>query len=158
MLYVKEWISFSIGRSCPPNYNPADHFIQVLAICTCNEAESREAINKICDAFDRDEIAGEVKTTIKELTCSDGLPAVMNADSERYRAPWIVQIRAILWRSWISMMKEPLLIKVRFIQTLVSHISKIIGSLKGVWQGASSKFLAGDDSLLFFRWYPFWWG
>ncbi|XP_055707480.1 protein white [Phlebotomus papatasi] len=109
----------SIGRPCPPNYNPADHFIQVLAICTCNEAESREAINKICDAFERDDIAAEVKTTIKDLTCSDGLPAVMNSDSERYRAPWIIQIRAILWRSWISMMKEPLLIKVRFIQTLM---------------------------------------
>ncbi|XP_059620007.1 protein white [Phlebotomus argentipes] len=113
-----------IGRPCPTNYNPADHFIQVLAISTCNEEESRENINKICDAFSQDEIAGEIRKTIKAMRSSDSHPAPIDT-VKRYRAPWMTQIRAILWRSWISMMKEPLIMKVRIIQTLM--VSILIG-------------------------------
>ena len=37
-----------------------------------------------------------------------------------YKASWLTQFRAIMWRSWISTVKEPLLVKVRLIQTFVS--------------------------------------
>ncbi len=37
-----------------------------------------------------------------------------------YRASWVAQFRAVLWRSWISMLKEPMVIRVRLIQTVVS--------------------------------------
>lgn len=36
-----------------------------------------------------------------------------------YKASWLTQFRAILWRSWISTLKEPLLVRVRLIQTTV---------------------------------------
>ncbi|GAB0088557.1 Protein white [Sergentomyia squamirostris] len=111
-----------IGKPCPPNYNPADHFIQVLAICSCNEVESRATINKICDAFDRDAIASDAKKTIKVVRCNDDLPMAIAGGVKRYKAPWFTQIRAIVWRSWISVIKEPLLVKVRIIQTLMVSI------------------------------------
>lgn len=50
---------------------------------------------------------------------SDGL----SMDDENgfiYKATWFTQFRAILWRSWLSVLKEPLLVKVRLIQTTVS--------------------------------------
>ncbi|XP_055690663.1 protein white isoform X2 [Lutzomyia longipalpis] len=115
----------SVGRPCPPNYNPADHFIQVLAIQSHHEEESRESITKICDAYDRDEIASDVKKTIKDQKCNDGLPVMIDGGVMRYRAPWMVQIRAILWRSWISMIKDPILMNVRLFQTVT--VSFLIG-------------------------------
>lgn len=56
----------------------------------------------------------------KTLAKSDGLPK----DEENglpYKASWLTQFRAIMWRSWISTLKEPLLVKVRLIQTTVRN-------------------------------------
>lgn len=39
-----------------------------------------------------------------------------------YKASWWTQFRAVLWRSWISLIKEPMVIRVRIIQTVVSGI------------------------------------
>jgi hypothetical protein len=52
---------------------------------------------------------------------SDYLQAL---DTKRspYKASWWAQLRAVLWRSWISIIKEPILIKVRILQTLVSSM------------------------------------
>lgn len=43
----------------------------------------------------------------------------------RYRADWCTQLRAISWRSWISVIKDPLLIKVRLLQTVM--VAVLIG-------------------------------
>ncbi len=34
---------------CPMNYNPADHYIHVLAVTPGNEEACRESINNVCD-------------------------------------------------------------------------------------------------------------
>lgn len=36
---------------CPANYNPADFFIQLLAIAPGKEIECKERVNKISDNF-----------------------------------------------------------------------------------------------------------
>ena len=41
----------NINRPCPYNFNPADHYIHVLAVRPGNEAQCREEINSICDSF-----------------------------------------------------------------------------------------------------------
>nr|CAD7404674.1 unnamed protein product [Timema cristinae] len=45
------------------------------------------------------------------------------SDSKRspYKASWWAQMRAVLWRSCLANMKEPVLIKVRVLQTVVSY-------------------------------------
>eukprot|EP00794_Sanderia_malayensis_P003788 gene3788-4311_t len=42
----------ALGYPCPPNYNPADHFIGTLAIIPGNEVECKERSKAICDAFE----------------------------------------------------------------------------------------------------------
>lgn len=37
-----------------------------------------------------------------------------------YRVPWTVQCKALLWRSWLTMIREPIIIKVRVLETIVS--------------------------------------
>lgn len=40
-------------------------------------------------------------------------------DTSPYKASWWAQFRAVLWRSSLSVFKEPQLIKVRMLQTVV---------------------------------------
>lgn len=41
---------------CPKNYNPADYFIQLLAIVPEKEESCRQAINLICDKYERSDL------------------------------------------------------------------------------------------------------
>lgn len=50
---------------------------------------------------------------------------LLEAQHSLYKASWWAQLRAVLWRSWISITKEPLLMKVRLLQTLI--MSALIG-------------------------------
>lgn len=50
---------------------------------------------------------------------ASGLP-IDDENGFVYKATWFMQLRAVLWRSWLSTLKEPLLVKVRLIQTTVS--------------------------------------
>lgn len=44
-----------------------------------------------------------------------------------YKANWFSQFRAVLWRSWLSVIKEPRLVKVRLMQTvMVSLVISLI--------------------------------
>lgn len=42
------------------------------------------------------------------------------ANRSPYKASWWTQFKAVLWRSWLSVRKDPTLMKVRLLQTLVS--------------------------------------
>ncbi|KAH0946841.1 hypothetical protein HN011_008567 [Eciton burchellii] len=120
----------TLGAACPTNYNPADHFIQVLAVIPGRELTCKHAINTTCDIFQKSEygmriileaetIRGEFEDSLKRLKNSK------NSCRSPYKASWCEQFRAVLWRSWLSMIKEPILIKVRLLQTIM--ISLLIG-------------------------------
>ena len=72
-----------------------------------------------------------------EITRQD----VETASISPYKAAWGGQFSALLWRNWLSVIKEPLIMKIRFIQTAVSktffcwlpvQCSAVIGSLTKV--------------------------
>lgn len=112
-----------MGAACPSNYNPADYFVQVLAVVPGREVACRHAINTVCDTFQRSEagmkIAFEADTIQGEYDDSKNNPS-SNGGSP-YKASWCEQFRAVLWRSWLSVIKEPILIRVRLLQTIVSE-------------------------------------
>jgi hypothetical protein len=63
-----------MGAACPSNYNPADFFIQMLAIVPAREETCRQTIDMVCDAFQVSEAgqrmiaeAGEVTTALNHL-------------------------------------------------------------------------------------------
>ena len=112
-----------MGAVCPSNYNPADYFVQVLAVVPGREVSCRHAINSVCDAFQRSDqgmkialeaeaIHGEFEDSLRDLKSTGN-------GSSPYKASWCEQFRAVLWRSWLSVIKEPILIKVRLLQTFV---------------------------------------
>lgn len=121
----------NLGAACPSNYNPADYFIQVLAIVPGRESACRHAVNTVCDTFQKSDygmkialeaetVNGEFEDSLKEANYSE------NTKSP-YKASWCEQFRAVLWRSWLSVIKEPILIKVRLLQTIL--VSLLIGTV-----------------------------
>lgn len=94
----------------------------MLAIVPGQETSCRHAINTICDAFQKSEhgikIALEAETTNNEFDDSMR-DSKYSKNRSLYKASWCEQFRAVLWRSWLSVIKEPILIKVRLLQTVV---------------------------------------
>ncbi|XP_012134698.1 protein white isoform X2 [Megachile rotundata] len=117
----------SLGAACPSNYNPADYFVQMLAVVPGEEASCRHAINTVCDAFRRSDqgmkIALEAESVDGQF--EDSLKNSKSESRSPYKASWCEQFRAVLWRSWLSVIKEPILVKVRLLQTVM--VSLLIG-------------------------------
>lgn len=112
----------SLDAPCPTNYNPADFYVEHLAVVPGKEQESRDNIRKICDAFAVSERSQEIANEINSLQkhANDYKLITVNGNGvEGYRASWWTQFRAILWRSWSTVLKEPLLVRVRLLQTVV---------------------------------------
>ncbi|GFY43706.1 protein white [Trichonephila inaurata madagascariensis] len=102
------------GYECPINYNPADFFIQNLAIIPGRENESREKVAGIVSQFEK-----EARTIEATISTNYSIPVPQIKETSRYKASWCSQFKAVLWRSWISLIRDPMLIKVRFLQSLV---------------------------------------
>lgn len=112
----------SMEAPCPTNYNPADFYVERLAIVPGQEDESREIVRKICDAFAVSEYSTKMLDQINKTRSNSyttKLKPLNGNGFEGYRATWWTQFRAILWRSWSTVLKEPLLVRVRLIQTVV---------------------------------------
>lgn len=110
-----------LGTPCPSNYNPADFYVQQLAVVPGNENDSREKIRMICDTFASSDYAKDLHKSIINCTkTEDNFVNSFKKEIYEYRATWFTQFRAILWRSWLNVLKEPFLVRVRLLQTVVS--------------------------------------
>ncbi|CAL1279820.1 unnamed protein product [Larinioides sclopetarius] len=101
------------GLQCPINYNPADFYIQNLAIVPGKEKESREKVMAIVEQFSR-----EAKTIECTISTGYSIPAPQ-VKGTKYKASWCSQFRTVFWRSWISLVRDPMVFKVRLIQSIV---------------------------------------
>jgi len=113
----------SVGKPCPSNYNPADHFVEVLAIQPGKEEECKKEVDMICTSFDDSKDGMDLLAELKqeESTVTD---SNQNKSDNRspYKASWGAQFKALTWRNFLAMIKEPLLVKVRIIQAIVIAI------------------------------------
>ncbi|KAJ8722907.1 hypothetical protein PYW07_004087 [Mythimna separata] len=94
-----------------------DHFIQLLAGVPGREETTPPSTRCACELM-RKISSGWADPAWSEATA-------MRARRSPYKASWCAQFRAVLWRSWLSVTKEPMLIKVRFLQTIM--VSILIG-------------------------------
>ncbi len=125
---VNQTLSFfsSQGLPCPPNYNPADFYIHTLAIVPGQETETRKRSKAICDSYDASDYGHQVMEQVKLNRSKDGQinSSSNNADSSMkkspYKANWFAQFRAVLWRSVLSVIREPNVLQVKLFQTVVS--------------------------------------
>ncbi|XP_058818284.1 protein white isoform X2 [Topomyia yanbarensis] len=119
-----------LGIPCPPNYNPADFYVQMLAIAPNKEMECRDTIKKICDSFATSPAAREVMDAAsagKNVEQQFFLQPVNGASKTGYRSSWWTQFYYVLWRSWLTVLKDPMLVKVRLLQTAM--VATLIGTI-----------------------------
>ena len=116
----------SKGLPCPPNYNPADYYIHTLATIPGQEAESKKKSKEICDAYDSSEAGQQIQEIVKanrSLNSAESQEfelAEVKVKRTPYKASWFAQLRAVFWRSVISVFREPVVLRVKIFQTIVS--------------------------------------
>lgn len=125
---VNQTLSFfsSQGLPCPPNYNPADFYIHTLAIVPGQEDETRQKSKAICNNYDASDYGRQVMEKIALNHPKDGQPQSSLNEGDNtmkkspYKANWFAQFRAVLWRSVLSVIREPNVLQVKLFQTIVS--------------------------------------
>uniref|UniRef100_A0A0P4YQU8 Protein white n=1 Tax=Daphnia magna TaxID=35525 RepID=A0A0P4YQU8_9CRUS len=131
----------SQGLPCPPNYNPADYYIHTLAIVPGQEIESRKKSKEICDSYESSQAGQQILEIVKanrSLNSTESQEfelAEVKAKKSPYKASWFAQFRAVLWRSVISVLREPVVLRVKAFQTI--FISAIIAL---IYQGQTLEF------------------
>lgn len=119
----------SVGYPCPVNYNPADFYILTMAVVPGREQECQQRIEKICDRFDSTDNARRIlqeNVDVKQNPTRSGIiyeEAISH--SSRYEASWLQQFKAVFVRSFRTVLREPMVTRVRVIQTIV--IAVVLG-------------------------------
>ena len=94
--------------------------------CEAKETESKKQIKVICDAFDDSENGQRILDLVKANHPVTPSAFALDSDSVKmkrsspYKAGWFAQFRAVFWRSCISILREPAVLKVKLFQTIVS--------------------------------------
>uniref|UniRef100_A0A0M3IE80 ABC2_membrane domain-containing protein n=1 Tax=Ascaris lumbricoides TaxID=6252 RepID=A0A0M3IE80_ASCLU len=121
----------SIGYPLPRNYNPADHFMKTLGIeCDKDRRKSIHLINQICDCYansDRGKkLLEEAKRDLNSTTQSQ-YEINFQHHGQKFRkeiqyklkSSWLTQMRILMWRSFLTTIRDPVLLRVRLFQTII---------------------------------------
>lgn len=125
---AKEALNFfkSVGYPCPVNFNPADYFIQTLAVVPGNEEACRARVETVCDAYDKSDINQELVSYAESMTANPKLSGIIYEEAfsstSRYESSWFQQFAAVFVRCWKTIFREPMVLRVRLAQTMVIGI------------------------------------
>ncbi|XP_065564750.1 protein white-like isoform X2 [Artemia franciscana] len=110
---AKDTVNFfqSCGLICPPNYNPADFFVHSLATIPGKEEESHGKITVLCDIFET-----TISKSLHHYTEDSDL--LMPEKKSPYKANWLQQFLAVLWRCSITILRAPQALRVQVMQTI----------------------------------------
>ncbi|MPC80645.1 Protein white [Portunus trituberculatus] len=108
--------------ACPAQYNPADHFINLLSVEPGRVNACKQLIHSICDAFEESNLG---KAVMKEVTANQRLQNHQNdflsfreENDSPYKTTWGTQFQWVIWRSWLETIREQRLIQIRFLQVI----------------------------------------
>jgi hypothetical protein len=71
-----------LGVSCPKNHNPADFFIQLLAIVPSQELCSFETIDTVCEAYEESQYKNDMMQHQKQMIIAGKVSARRYAENE----------------------------------------------------------------------------
>ena len=117
---------------CPPNFNPGDFYVHTLAAIPGKDEESKKKIKEICDAFEVSDFGKEIIQAAKDnqsVVADESAAPVVQLKRSPYKASWGTQFKAVLGRSWTTVIREPRVLRMKGVQTIV-RISEIVQILK----------------------------
>ncbi|XP_044765966.1 protein white-like [Coccinella septempunctata] len=91
---------------CPPNFNPADYYVQLLSVIPGKEERCMETVKNISDAFQASKIARKIED-MAENGMDTGAPLAEKSVKRIYNTGWFTQMRGLFWRSWLTVVKNP---------------------------------------------------
>jgi len=121
----------SVGYKCPPTYNPADFYVQTMAIIPGMEDTSRATIRAVCDRFTVTSTAKQIDLLIQYESSlgrdvstftksrKGNAPKTMETAAKLQQAVWPVQFVWLLWRGFIDSYRNPGVHILRIIQKTV---------------------------------------
>lgn len=56
-----------MNYKCPLGFNAAEYYVSLLGIQLDKELESRERVRKICDEYQRSDIAAEIENQVADI-------------------------------------------------------------------------------------------
>jgi len=114
------------GHQCPRNFNPADFFIATLAVQPEREDESKRDLARLCDLYDRQDGQQVMRLVEDNSTRKEGSHDVYSQSTRKdYKASYTGQFSAVLKRSVLQVIREPLQLRIKVIQTIM--ISLLLG-------------------------------
>ncbi|GMT17505.1 hypothetical protein PFISCL1PPCAC_8802, partial [Pristionchus fissidentatus] len=135
--HAKEtWMS--MGRPLPLNFNPADHYINTLAITNGKEEmRQRREVKRLCDSFaiskegrslQKEARTGEVRKDSEhdEIRSSEQGQLKRGRDgrgrgerTERYKSTWFQQLCSLTWRVYKTIIRDPSLLATQFTEAII---------------------------------------
>jgi ATP-binding cassette, subfamily G (WHITE), eye pigment precursor transporter len=112
----------NLGVYCPPSFNPADYYIHALAVIPGREEATRTKINIICDAYEKSPQFDEMQTDLQKIAAPANEPEFTVRTTKKrsaYRASWWTQFWVLLWRSFTTIVREPVLSRSKIINTII---------------------------------------
>lgn len=119
-----------MGKVCPENYNPADYFIDNLAIQPEKEEECKQFVESACDAFDKSSTGQLVLQGVEDNAQALANESAvgrneMKVSRSPYKASWGSQFSAVLKRCVLENVRDRMVVKVKLAQYIM--ISLIVG-------------------------------
>ncbi|PAV62128.1 hypothetical protein WR25_07524 [Diploscapter pachys] len=117
------------GFPCPPYYNPADHLIRTLAVINRDRENSLKNIAKIRDGFlksSHGQVIAEIGKADRQSTSSYSDDSLFGSDksffSQEYAAGYFDQLMALGWRSWLTIIRDPVLLQVQLFHIIIAGL------------------------------------
>nr|KAG5702507.1 hypothetical protein BaRGS_015139 [Batillaria attramentaria] len=113
----------SLSGPLPRDLNPVDFYFHTLAIVPGDEAAGKHHVHMICRAFSKRIESRAMKEMIHEYVASPKTEkrvrnALLNLASH-HTVNWCQQFEVVLWRTWLSFVRRPRVLRVRLLNSIV---------------------------------------
>uniref|UniRef100_F1L0S9 ABC transporter ATP-binding protein/permease wht-1 n=1 Tax=Ascaris suum TaxID=6253 RepID=F1L0S9_ASCSU len=111
-----------IGLECPPTFSPADHIIRTLSVTENDQLACYDRIRMIRTKYEESEYGMKM---YRKTHGKGSKQIIGNADlrkGKKYPAGFFTQIGVLLRRSFLTTIRDPLLLKVKLFQVVATSI------------------------------------
>lgn len=108
----------SQGFICPSNFNPAEFYINKLAISPFKREECIATVKKICEGFDKSTYREQMRDDIESIKKDSNIEE-RKFKRNKYNVGSFSQLKWLMWRDSKNTYRDPRETQITFIQTIL---------------------------------------